>query len=227
MRDGMLLCRPRHAAYPLARLAFSRRVKLRIPRWSAGHRLKDFWEDRSNISLIIPQVSPTELGGYCVGIVFQVQNTYLFRISADPGFSKFESKSALTPAATCKTESSVLSHLYFCSVMYMYMYIPVSAEHITPHPNPQDPKWTTRPRNQKPQRPAHPLIRVYHPSSPLTVPPSPQFQNNPKQPHLPTRSPFLRLSGKKAKDNDNKALHRVAKGDVSSTITTITWSTRP
>jgi hypothetical protein len=178
MRDGMLLCRPRHAPYPLARLAFSRRVKLRISRWSAGHRLMDFCEDRWDIFLIIPQGTSNRVRQR--GIFLQVQKTYFGhqRIQGFPDSDPSQPDPGHKPA-TCN-----LQDREFGSVPLVLF------SSATPHAYPQDPNWTTRPKSQKPQSLVHPLIRFDHPSSTLTGPPSPHLQSDP-QTTTPSRTVAL------------------------------------
>ena len=129
-----------------------------MERWTPPQGLLgDHW----NISLIIPQVHPTELGSYC---------TEYLPTSDISGCRVFQIRIQVSPDPGCNLQDQEIGSVPLILLFCLSMDIPVSAEHITPHPNLQDLKWTTRPKNQKPQGPAHPLIRFFQPSSPLTVP---------------------------------------------------------
>lgn len=145
--------------------------------------------------LLSRKVHPTELGSR------GPSSRYRIHISGISGLRVFRIRTQVNPGPGCNLQDREFGSVPLVPFSCMYMYIAVSrrfsrASARSELGNARGP----RTRNFK-----HPLIRFDHPSSPLTGPPSPHLQNDPKQPHRPEQSPLRILSRRteKAKDIDN------------------------
>jgi hypothetical protein len=88
------------------------------------------------------------------GFRIRIQVSTAPAVSTDPGCSLQDREFGSVPLV-----------LFSCIHVHVHCYQPRIRKIRT--------GWTTRPKNQKPQRLVHPLIRFDHPSSILTGPPSP------------------------------------------------------